>query len=113
MIRDVHHRGIGDGAQQVADKTVEFRIGNEVSRLLVAKSSAEHTRQAEQRSVATGQAIWTAVGADQLTLDAKGRGVKRNEINVFERGAINRLAKHDSLSRQHQEKNQGKLRWRG
>jgi hypothetical protein len=34
--------------------------------------------------------------------------LKRNKINVFESRAINRLAKHACLSRQHQEKNQDK-----
>ena len=48
MISDVHHRGIWDGSQEVADEAVEFSIGDEVSRLLMAKSSAEYTREAEQ-----------------------------------------------------------------
>jgi hypothetical protein len=69
----VYDLGIGNRAEQVADETVEFRIGDEMSRLLLAQSSAQNARQAEQRRVATGEAIWPAVGADQLALDAKGR----------------------------------------
>jgi len=72
-----------------------------MSRLLLAKRSAENTGQAEQRGVSAGQAIGPVIGADQFALHAKGRGLKRNEINVFESGAINRLAKHDCLSRRH------------
>ena len=64
MVGKVQNLRIGNRAQQVADKTVEFRIGDEMRRLLVAKGSAQNTRKAEQRRVATSQAIGTAVGAD-------------------------------------------------
>jgi hypothetical protein len=40
MIRNVDHCGIGDSAEQIADETVEFGIGDEVSGLLLAKSTA-------------------------------------------------------------------------
>jgi hypothetical protein len=79
-----------------------------MSRLLLAEGSAQNTGKAEQRRAATGQTIGPAVGADQLALDAKRSRLKRNKINVFESRAINRLAKHACLSRQHQEKNQDK-----
>ena len=105
MVRNVHHRGIGDGAQQFADKTVEFRIGDEMSRLLVAKGPAQNTGKAEQLSVATGQAIRPVVGADQFTLDAKRCRVKRNEVDVLEGSAINRFPKHDAFPADIIEKN--------
>ncbi len=37
MLRDVQNLRIGDRAQQLAHKTVELRIGDEMSRLLLAK----------------------------------------------------------------------------
>ena len=105
MIRNIEKIRIGDGPKQVADKTVEFGIGDEMGGLLVAKSSAQNTGEAEQRRVATGQAGCSAVGADQFALDAKRRRLKRNEVNVFESSAVHRLAKHNYLSRLHPENN--------
>jgi len=37
MVRDVQNLRIGDRAQQLAHKTVELRIGDEMRRLLLAK----------------------------------------------------------------------------
>ncbi len=108
MVRNVEKLGIGDCAQQVADETVEFRIGDEMRRLLLAKGSPQNAGKAEQRRVAAGEAIRAAVGADQFALDAKRCRLERDEINVLESRAINRLAKHDYLSRHYQEKNQDK-----
>jgi hypothetical protein len=92
--------GIGDSAQQIADKTVEFRIGDEMCCLLLSKRSTENTGQAEQRGVSAGQAIGPVIGADQFALDTKGSRLKRNEINILESGAVDRLAKHNRPSRQ-------------
>jgi len=90
---------IGDGTQEVADQTVEFGISDEVSGLLMAQGSAENAGKTEQRGIAASQAIGPAIGGDQFTLDAKGSRLKGNEMNVLERSAIDRLAKHDCLSR--------------
>jgi hypothetical protein len=79
-----------------------------MSSLLMAEGPAQHTGEAKQRIISAGQAIRRGAGTDQLTLDAKCSGLKRNEIDVFESGAINRLAKHEclpaSLKREHQGK---------
>ncbi len=69
-----------------------------MSRLQVAKGSAEHSRKTDQRRVAAREAIRPAVGADQFALDAKCSRLKRDEINVLECGAVDRLAKHDCKS---------------
>src|SRR5580658_281754 len=95
---------VRDGAEQVADETVEFRICDEVSRLLVAQRSAENTREAQQSGIAAGQAIGSAVGADQFALNTKRGRLKGNEMNVLESSAVNRLAKHDRLPRQPRER---------
>ena len=92
---------IGDGTKQVADQTVEFGISNEMGRLLVEEGSAEDTGKTEQRGISAGQAIRPVIGGDQFALDAERGRLKRNEVNVLERRAINRLAKHDCLSRQY------------
>jgi hypothetical protein len=91
--------GIGDGTQQIADQTVEFGIGDEVSGLLMAKGSSENAGETEQGVTAASQAIGPVIGGDQFTLDAKRSRLKRNKMNVLESRAVNRLAKHDCLSR--------------
>src|SRR6202020_3192549 len=45
---DIEHSRIGHGAQQVADKTIEFGIGDQMSGLLIAKRTAEDARKTEQ-----------------------------------------------------------------
>jgi hypothetical protein len=85
---------VGDSAQQVADEAVELGIGDEMCGLLMAQRPAQNAREAEQGRIATGEAKGPAIGADQFALDAKRGGLKRNEIYVFERGAVNSLAKH-------------------
>jgi len=76
-----------------------------MSCLLVAEGSPQDSREAEQRTVSAGQAVRRGPGTDQFALDAKGGGLKRKKINVLETGPIDRLAKHDCLSRQHQTEN--------
>ncbi|MGC1536763.1 MAG: hypothetical protein WA795_12725, partial [Candidatus Sulfotelmatobacter sp.] len=49
IVQDVR---IGDGTKQIANQTVEFGIGDEVSGLLVAKGSAENAGKTEQRGIA-------------------------------------------------------------
>ena len=94
MVCDVQNLRVGHRTQQVAHETVELRIGDEMSRLLLAKRSAQNSGEAEQGIVSASQAIRCATGTDQFALDAKCSGLKRDEINVFEGSAINRLAKH-------------------
>src|SRR5712671_4531713 len=94
MVADVQNLRVGNGTEQVADKTVEFRISDEMSRLLLTKRTAQNTGQAEQRWIAASQTVRTAICADQLALNAKCRGLKGNEINVFEGIPINCFTKH-------------------
>ena len=102
-VRDfvVKEVGIGDGAQQVADETIQFGIGDEMGSLLMAQGSAEDTGKTEQRGISAGQTIGPVIGRDQFALDTERCGLQRNEVNVLESRAINRLAKHDCLSRQY------------
>jgi hypothetical protein len=72
-----------------------------MGRLLVEEGSAEDTGKTEQRGISAGQAIRPVIGGDQFALDAECCGLKRDEVNVLESSAINRLAKHDCLSRQY------------
>ena len=62
--------------------------------LLIAQGSAQDARKAQERSVAAGEANRAAVGADQFALNAKRRGIERNEMNVFKLGAINSFTEH-------------------
>src|SRR6202034_831509 len=94
MVGNFENMRVGNGAEQVAHEAVEFGIGDQVSGLLVAQRSTENTRKAEQRRVAAGEAIRTAVGADQFALDAKSGGLQRNEMYVLESSAVNGLTKH-------------------
>ena len=100
MLGHVDDLRIGHSAQQVADEAVELGIGDEMSRLHVAQRAAQHAGKAQQRCVSAGETIRAAIGADQFALDAERRGLQRNEMNVFESGAINRLTKHDCESSQ-------------
>lgn len=65
--------GIGDGTQQVADQAVEFRISNEMGRLLMAEGSAEDSGKTEQRGISAGQAIGPVIAGDQFALDTERR----------------------------------------
>jgi hypothetical protein len=95
VVGEVCDERVRNGTEQVADQTVEFRIRDEMSRLLLAKSSAKDSRKTEHGRAPAGQATGPAAGTDQFALDAKRGGLKWNEINVFEGAAIHRLAKHD------------------
>ena len=94
MVCDLQDVRIGDRSKQIAHKTVEFCIGDEMSGLLMTKGSAQNSGEAEQRIASAGEAVRSVAGTDQFALDAKCSGLKRDEINVFEGSAINRLAKH-------------------
>jgi len=83
---------IRDSAEQVADEAIKFGIGDEVGGLLMPKRSTEHAREAEQSCIAAGQAIRAAIGADQFALNTKRGGLKRYEMNVLKRRAVNSLA---------------------
>ncbi len=83
---------VGNSAEQIADEAIEFGIGDEVRGLLVAQRSTEHAREAEQSGIAAGQAIWAAISANQFALNAKCGGLKRDEMNVLKRRAVNSLA---------------------
>src|ERR1700677_3221438 len=98
MVGNFQNVRVGDGAQQVAHETIEFGIGDQVSSLLVAQCSTQDAREAEQRRVAAGEAIRTAVGADQFALDTKRGGLQRNEMYVLESSAVNGLAKTHCVS---------------
>ena len=71
MLGDVDDLRVGHSAQQVADQAVELRIGDEMSRLHVAQRPAEHAGKAKQGCVSAGEAIRSAIGADQFALDAE------------------------------------------
>jgi len=85
--------GVGNGAEKVAHEAVEFHVGDKVRRLLVAEGAAEHARQAQQSSIAAGQATGRAVGADDFALHAECGGLQGDEVDVLERCPINRPAK--------------------
>jgi hypothetical protein len=44
---------------------------------------------------AAGKAVGSAIGADQLALDAERSGLQRNKVNVLKSTAIDCLTKHD------------------
>jgi hypothetical protein len=67
-------------------------------RLLIAQGSAQNPRETQERRISAGQAIGTTICADQFALNAERRGLQGNEMNVLERGAINRLTKHECIS---------------
>jgi hypothetical protein len=69
-----------------------------MGRLLLAQRSPEYPGETQERRISAGQAIRTAIGADQFALDAERGGLKGNEMNVLEGAAINRLAEHACLS---------------
>jgi hypothetical protein len=69
--------------------------------LLMAEGSAEDAGKTEQRGISAGQAVGPVIGGNQFALDAERCGLKRNKVNVLESSAIDRLAKHDCLSRQY------------
>src|SRR6267154_1193428 len=91
MVSQAHGLWIGNGTQQIADKAVEFGVGDEMRGLLLPKRSAQNTRQAEQRRISAGQAVRSMVSTDQLTLNAKCRSLQRDEIDFFESRAIHGL----------------------
>ena len=95
MVSNAEDFGVGNRAEQVANQAVEFRVGDEMRRLPVAKRSPEHAGEAEQRAIAAGEAIGPAIATDEFALDAKGGRLKGKEIDVFESAAIDRFAKHD------------------
>jgi hypothetical protein len=47
MIDDTEKFGIGHCAEQVADEAIEFRVGDEMGRLLVQERTPEHAREAD------------------------------------------------------------------
>jgi hypothetical protein len=67
-------------------------------RLLIPQRPTQNARETQQRRVAASQAIRSAIRTDQFALNAKRGGLKRNEMNILERGAVNCLAKHKCLS---------------
>ena len=95
IVRDVRdfavNERIGHGAQQIAYQAVEFGVSDQVRGLLMPQSSAENARQAKQSGIAAGQAIGPTIRADQFALNAKCGGLKRDEMNVFKRSAVNSL----------------------
>src|SRR5208337_3560 len=98
MVRNVHYLRIGHRAQQIANQAVELRVSNEMGRLLIAQTSTQNARETEQRHVAASQAVRSAIGTDQFALNAKCGGLQRKEMNILERGAVNRFAKHECVS---------------
>src|SRR5713226_9668792 len=98
MVGEADAFWIRNGSEQVADKTVEFGIGDEVRSLLLQKRSAEHPGEAEQRGTSAGQTVGPVVGSDQFTLHAKCRSLQGDEINLFQSSAIHGLTKHEFIS---------------
>src|SRR5260370_35053282 len=98
MVCDLQDVRIGDRSKQIAHKTVEFCIGDEMSGLLLTKGSAQNSGEAERRIASAGEAVRSAAGTDQFALDTKRGGLERHEVNVFETGAINLRPKHETLS---------------
>jgi hypothetical protein len=47
MIDDTEKFGVGHSAEQVADEAIEFRVGDEMGRLLVQERTPEHAREAD------------------------------------------------------------------
>jgi hypothetical protein len=76
IVGAIHGLGIGNGAQKVADETIELGIGDQMSGLLGEQRSPKDSGQAYQGRAATGQAVGAMVGADQLALDTKSGRLK-------------------------------------
>jgi hypothetical protein len=92
MVRHVQDLRIGHRTQQIPDQAVEFRVGNEMRRLLIPQRPTQNARETQQRRVAASQAVRSAIRTDQFALNAKRGGLKRNEMNILEGGAVNGLA---------------------
>jgi len=108
MVCDLQDVRIGDRSKQIAHKTVEFCIGDEMSGLLMTKGSAQNSGEAEQRIASAGETVRSVAGTDQFALDTKRGGLERHKIYVFESGAINRRTKHECLSRELKREDQSK-----
>jgi hypothetical protein len=61
---------------EVADEVVEFGVEDEVSVGFLAERAAEDARKAHHGAASAGETIRSAVGTDQLTLNAKGGGLE-------------------------------------
>jgi hypothetical protein len=98
MIGHAQNLRVGNGAEQVADEKVEFRIGDEMSGLMLPQRATQDTGETEKGLISAGQAVGPAVIANQFTLNAKRGRLERNEVEFFERVTINRLTKHECVS---------------
>src|SRR4029077_1873651 len=82
------------GTKQIAYETVEFGIGDEVRRLLMAERAAKDARESDQCLAAACQAIGTGIRADHFALHAECGGLQGDKVDVLESRNISSVAEH-------------------
>ena len=75
-------RNLRNRVEQRSHQPVQFRIRNEMRRLLPAKRSAEYPRKTQHRATAAAQTLRRVVFAEQLTLHAKYCRLQGQEIHI-------------------------------
>jgi len=87
---------IGDrhGTEQIADEVVQFRIGDEVRRLLIAQRSAQEAGEPDQCLATARQTVRTGIRADHLALHAECGGLQRDKVDVSESRTVRAVAEH-------------------
>jgi hypothetical protein len=71
MIGHIQNLRVGNGAEQVADEKVEFRISDEMSGLLLPQGATQDAGETEKGLISASQAVGSAVIANQFTLNAE------------------------------------------
>src|SRR5271166_3336758 len=64
-------RHLRNRVEQRPHQSVQFRVGDEMGRLLPAERSSQHTRKAQHRAAAASETTRSVIRAEQLTLYAK------------------------------------------
>src|SRR5258708_34337354 len=75
-------RNMRDGIEQRSHQPVQFRVRDEMRRLLPSKRPAEHDRKTQHRAPAPRQPLRRVVFAEQFTLHAKYCRLQGHEIHV-------------------------------
>ena len=87
-IRDRHR------TEQIADEVIQFGIGDEVCRLLIAQRSAQEAGEPDQCLAAARQTVRPGIRADHLTLHAECGGLQRDKVDVSESRTVHAVAEH-------------------